>query len=385
MTKQVWMLRTMLPQQAATARKTTVSPSPSVHQQGKVGAEGDGVENEYPSNQVIIPPRSFNSLIFSHDSVRKSSRSKAIEGELYFYEHVPQPLRYLFPKLLNFKTSLKRHPSEEIAFEIQRIHGVPLSALFTTVQLRNESVKTVVRNLHNVHSYPCVESSHECFRNNHDLIYLNHGKKVKSRFELHESMYYTLNLTFSNHFNHLVHYLDDYQRNDRGHFCNIIHGDPVLTNILLSEGKLVFIDMRGSQGDILTLAGDAVYDLAKVYQSLLGYDFILSDVRITDTVAAYVDDLIQHFWNEVDIHYPRVSWRDVLVVCCGLLSSLIPLHDNERHRRQFAKQAKLLLLEIQALQVQVGYALKRRIRTVHQRMLDSSYETQTNDDDEMKL
>ena len=35
--------------------------------------------------------------------------------------------------------------------------------------------------------------------------------------------------------------------------------------------------MRGSLGKLLTLCGDKLYDLAKIYQSLLGYDFILLD------------------------------------------------------------------------------------------------------------
>jgi len=35
--------------------------------------------------------------------------------------------------------------------------------------------------------------------------------------------------------------------------------------------------MRGALGDCNALHGDVVYDFAKVYQSLCGYDFIIHD------------------------------------------------------------------------------------------------------------
>ena len=60
------------------------------------------------------------------------------------------------------------------------------------------------------------------------------------------------------------------------YFSHVIHGDPVFSNVLLtSEGKVVFLDMRGSLSGVCTIAGDLTYDLAKVYQSLSGYDFII--------------------------------------------------------------------------------------------------------------
>ena len=57
---------------------------------------------------------------------------------------------------------------------------------------------------------------------------------------------------------------------------SIIHGDPVFSNILLSlDNSVKLVDMRGSLDGELTLRGDLMYDLSKVYQSLLGYDFII--------------------------------------------------------------------------------------------------------------
>lgn len=47
-----------------------------------------------------------------------------------------------------------------------------------------------------------------------------------------------------------------------------VAGDPVFSNALFTkDNTVVFIDVRGRQGDVLSLRGDALYDLAKVYQS----------------------------------------------------------------------------------------------------------------------
>jgi hypothetical protein len=53
----------------------------------------------------------------------------------------------------------------------------------------------------------------------------------------------------------------------------VVHGDPWFANVLLTASNEVkLLDMRGLVGGREALGGDAVYDLAKVAQSLLGFD-----------------------------------------------------------------------------------------------------------------
>ena len=67
-----------------------------------------------------------------------------------------------------------------------------------------------------------------------------------------------------------------FEKEERWQASNVIHGDPVFSNVLLTDdGRIFLLDMRGEQGNILTLQGDLTYDLSKVYQSLLGYDYII--------------------------------------------------------------------------------------------------------------
>lgn len=193
------------------------------------------------------------------------------------------------------------------------------------------------------------------------LLYLNHAPKVLSRLKRSLDLYEKLGLSSNSHFAPLLDNLYTYERNKCAVPAAVIHGDPVLTNILLlppvqtnhdddqakKKDELKFIDMRGAQGTHLTLAGDAVYDLAKVFQSLLGYDFILADVPLTIHVVDNLVELVNVFWKMIAQLYPSVQPRHVVTVCAGLVTSLIPLHDNHRHRARFAVVARVL---VQALQ-----------------------------------
>lgn len=51
--------------------------------------------------------------------------------------------------------------------------------------------------------------------------------------------------------------------------------------------------MRGALGDLLCTEGDTNYDLAKVYQSLCGYDFIIMDKDVDPNAAEMMRDLEQ--------------------------------------------------------------------------------------------
>lgn len=54
---------------------------------------------------------------------------------------------------------------------------------------------------------------------------------------------------------------------------------------------MVFIDMRGALGDLVSTEGDMNYDLSKVYQSLCGYDFFILDKDIDHNAARLLRDL----------------------------------------------------------------------------------------------
>jgi hypothetical protein len=57
---------------------------------------------------------------------------------------------------------------------------------------------------------------------------------------------------------------------------NVIHGDPWFDNMILtSNQEIKFLDMKGKIGSVLSIKGDTMVDYAKIYQSILGFDYLL--------------------------------------------------------------------------------------------------------------
>ena len=94
------------------------------------------------------------------------------------------------------------------------------------------------------------------------------------------------------------------------------------------------------------LAGDATYDLAKVYKSLCGYDYILigrsSD---TETDRRILQSLQKVFFDFVKSTYPEIKEQDIILVTASLYFSLIPLHDDMDHHKLFFQKAADLLIQ----------------------------------------
>jgi len=101
-----------------------------------------------------------------------------------------------------------------------------------------------------------------------------------------------------------------------------------MTNILMdSGGNLKFIDMRGKVGEKLTICGDWLYDWAKLYQSLVGYDKILMNKTLNEnyekTLLVAFEDMFVEMFSSEDL-------ANLKIITKSLLYTLIPLHNNEK-------------------------------------------------------
>ena len=85
--------------------------------------------------------------------------------------------------------------------------------------------------------------------------------------------------------------------------------------------------MRGSIGDKLTIYGDKLYDLSKIYQSLIGYDEILKDKKISDE---YRNKMINIFNEFVETNYDKTSLDKIKDIVNLLIFTLIPLNDYDK-------------------------------------------------------
>ena len=85
--------------------------------------------------------------------------------------------------------------------------------------------------------------------------------------------------------------------------------------------------MRGKLGDELSLSGDSLYDWAKVYQSLIGYDEILESRTVDNN---YKQIMIDHFKDHFFSTHQEQHFEDLKTITKSLLFTLIPLHDNKK-------------------------------------------------------
>ncbi|CZT52773.1 uncharacterized protein RSE6_14142 [Rhynchosporium secalis] len=173
-------------------------------------------------------------------------------------------------------------------------------------------------------------------------IYANYGTKLRSRYHNNAALYASLGPSAAECFSRLNEFLDTYEAEERGVHVPIIHGDPVLSNAILSpdDKSVSFIDVRCQLENTLTMEGDLHYDLAKILQSLLGYDHILfkdlsalpsaSEPILEECDERILQGLQDVFWRWLEEKYTsRVHRKTLLRITASLIFSLIPLHKRE--------------------------------------------------------
>jgi len=154
-------------------------------------------------------------------------------------------------------------------------------------------------------------------------IHDNYGPKIHSRYSNHDWSHLT---DAEETYHWLIEWSNEY-RNASGGIRGLIHGDPVFTNALITSTQQIrLIDPRGEVGGIRTLTGDIFYDLAKVFQSLTGYDEILLDMpRLIHS------DLLDWFRQHIEAHFGRLAFKNLKMITASLYFTLIPFHDTARH------------------------------------------------------
>ena len=263
---------------------------------------------------IDTPSRSFNKVEYNNKTVTKYTSN---EGEVYWYNNIPSNIEIYFPKIITAS-------GNKIIME--HIEGINYSYLYTNEILKLEDIDKLMLSLKNTHisSYPAHPEN----------IYLNYTPKMSKRYSEYKELYDKYNM--GNLYCDILDLLTRYETN-KGGKLGVIHGDPVFTNILKTKHGLKFIDMRGKQGDNCTIYGDILYDYAKIYQSLIGYDYILNGVEIN---YLYTDKLKQHF----ESFFTLEELNNIKTITASLLFTLLPLHDEDKNKfNQYIKSIKNLI------------------------------------------
>jgi capsule biosynthesis phosphatase len=270
----------------------------------------DPLEKELGYYMDTIKPRDFNEL---EQNVIETYTKKSddLSGEIYYYRNIPSAIKDLFPVLIDYDIDNRW-------YKIEKIHGLTLTNMYLNELLTEDTLLHVMKSIQRIQK---TETNDMELQFN---IYDNYAKKLKSRYTSYD---YSRFHNSRELFDQLYFELTEYEKNQKGK-CSVIHGDTVMTNILINQnGKIKFIDMRGKLGDQLTLCGDYLYDWAKLYQSLIGYDSILLETSMKSSYAKHFIDTFETYFTEM---YSLEELQDLKLITKSLLFSLIPLHDNEK-------------------------------------------------------
>jgi capsule biosynthesis phosphatase len=272
----------------------------------------NNLEKELGFYNCMINPREFNDVISTNSiPLLKKISKNDLSGEIYYYKFLPYQLKDLFPYFFNYDDQNKW-------YEMEKINGIATSKLYINQELTYEMLNNIIGSLNRIHVFEYKNEE------NNINFYDNYVNKLKQRYASYN--YDVFDKSFEL-YNLLIDKLTIYEQCNRANI-SMIHGDFVLTNVLINNyNKIKLIDVRGKIGNTLTIYGDKLYDYAKLYQSLIGYDEILNDIILS---PKYKQNILNHFKCIFIAKFNNDYWKDLQYITASLLFTLIPLHNNDK-------------------------------------------------------
>jgi capsule biosynthesis phosphatase len=280
-----------------------------------------------------VPARSFHFVVHAGDRVVKSVCSKSggsLRGECAFYASLVPQLEDLFPRVFEMGGNQ--------VIVMEKLGGVHACHMLVGGAMTKARLHRILDSLERIH-----ETTGEL--HNGALLYANYGAKLRERWEAQREAYSHLPPDCESIYHSLLDRLQAYEDGGLGLHTAWVHGDPVFTNIFLEGERVRFIDPRGLLGSELTHEGDALYDLAKVYQSLSGYDHVLLQAGQFGDAGELRSSFFE--WVRARPRYIQACGPDgmktIANIAASLLFSLIPLHPQDDRIGQYFRICKDIL------------------------------------------
>lgn len=239
------------------------------------------------------------------------------QGNIYFYDNVPENIRKFIPKIYNSEhlPNNRYKILMEWKYDTISIGKLIANNMMDTVIFYN--VLSLLKKLHKVSMIEPIENI-----NYH--VMQNYCPKLLSRFIKYDSIYQQYQ--FSLNIELIETFFDSYEPT----IVNIIHGDYWLSNLLWShrEKQIYMIDMRGRLGDVLATQGDKYYDYAKLLQSLYGFDSLVNDQDAQCDLVLYQRLFYEYFSltsNEVE---------KIKKITAVLILGSLPFHNKLLRKRE---------------------------------------------------
>jgi len=276
------------------------------------------LEKQIGFYKTSVEERDFNEIINDKmDIIIKKSNNDKLHGEIHYYLNIPQTLKKYFPIFISYGTNW---------YSLEKIKGITMSYLYVNESLTTETFTDFLKMFKDIHETKIEYETTSIFNNtlnNNINIYENYSNKIIERYKNYD--YSKFNKS-NELYNSLIEFFKLYESNNSG-IKGIIHGDAVFSNCLIDENNLFkLIDMRGKNKDVLTIFGDILYDYAKIYQSLIGYDEILLKKNVSNY---YRKNLINIFFSFIKDNIGEKYIEYIKMITKSLLFTLIPLHNND--------------------------------------------------------
>lgn len=199
-----------------------------------------------------------NTLYKNNRTLIKKGPTSSLEGEVYFYKKITgTTIESMFPR---YQSS--NHSLDKSTLEMEFIEGNTVSKLFLNKLLTKPMLQNICTALARMHETQ-IEDTPVSDVN----IMVNYMGKLEERVKGHPN--YSLP-----GIHEVVKTINDSIKCTK--IVNVIHGDPWFDNMILtSNQEIKFLDMKGKIGSVLSIKGDTMVDYAKIYQSILGFDYLL--------------------------------------------------------------------------------------------------------------
>jgi len=277
-----------------------------------------------------LKPNKNNTLQVIDDIVVKKGPLRYIDGEIFFYKHIPKDsdIVHYFPKYIA--------SSEDIltgTLQLEHIRGIPVFTLYKTGILTEDTLRSFLEFLSILHSNsttPIVISR--------DKVIANYTEKLRQRF-LNQTDFPFEDAEAVQA--ECLSRLQIYIAKDTMKIVPYIHGDFWFSNIILDfKGQLKTLDMKGKVFDTLTTNGDRMYDYGKIYQSLLGYDCILNDVPLPKN-----HKILRTFF-EHEIATQSISLEDLQTITFSLIIGTLTFIESVDTKHRVWNWMKTTFLKI---------------------------------------
>jgi len=258
-----------------------------------------------------VTPRHFNEVKIGKTFIKESDDIK-LQGEIEYYKWVvdngTEEIKKLFPKMLTYSDN---------SVELEMIQGINFSTMYVNNILTIEHLQLLMKKIKLLHSNLESDETH--------FDYPNLSKKFVERVKMYD--YKSYGITD----NQVLQIEKELIKIEYQGYKNVmIHGDCVFSNIMLSESEdIKFVDVRGMVGDKKTCYGLYLYDYAKIYQSLIGYDEILMDKKIK---KSYKNMMLEYFKTQVGDDFEKIK-----IITKSLILSLVPLHNDVDKIKKYLK------------------------------------------------